>query len=161
MTRKQKYPKAVTIRMTNEMYATLRRLATDDRKVAGVIRQLIRNQLDERAELAGNRRYFTRRFRERIDELEENLEMRFTLLTMLLTMFEELVIHTLEVSEGRGGPLTYPALFRDGVYQAAEYWAEVEMAVDNLRALMHGTGEEDDIISALLPEDEEDEPDER
>jgi hypothetical protein len=153
--RKQKYPKAVTIRMTNEMYATLRRLATDDRKVAGVIRQMIRDQLDERAELAGNRRYFTRRFRERIDELEENLELRFSLLTMLLTMFEELVIHTLEISEGNAERLAYPALFRDGVYQAAEYWAEVEMAVENLRVLMHGTGELADTVSEPLLDDEE------
>ena len=126
--------------MTNEMFANLRRLATDDRKVADVIRQMIRNQLDDRAEISGNRRYFTARFQERIDALEENLERRLSLLTMLLTMFEEMVIQVNEVSTDQTGKLAYPSLFRDSSQQTAAYWQEIELAVEELQEIQ-GSGE--------------------
>jgi hypothetical protein len=154
--RTRKYPRSVTVRMTNEMYANLRRLATDDRKVADVIRQMIRNQLDERAEISGNRRHFSARFQERIDELEDNLEMRMSLLTMLLTMFEEMVIQVAEVSAGQDGKLAYPSLFRGGSEQAAAYWQEIELAVDGLRDIMHDSGEGDNGGALIILEAQDD-----
>ncbi len=54
----------VNVRMTHAMYANLRRLAGNDKGIAEEIRKAIRQHLDDKAEIAGSRRYFTGRFRE-------------------------------------------------------------------------------------------------
>lgn len=91
---KVRYPRSVTVRMTGEMYANLRRLATDDRKVALVVREAVRHYLDDQAEIAGSRRHFGGRFKERIDRLER-LVSSYALVTI------SLLVHVGELSAAR------------------------------------------------------------
>ncbi len=67
---RQQYPKTLQLRMTNEMHANLVRIAGTERNLATVIREALRKYLDEQEDLAGSRRFFTKSFRDRIDEHE-------------------------------------------------------------------------------------------
>ncbi len=90
----------VNVRMTGAMYANLRRLAGNDRGIATVIREAIRQYLDTKAEITGSRRYFTGRFRDEVRALRRELSWHQTLNTILLSeMFSLLILNTVEMDE--------------------------------------------------------------
>jgi len=90
--------KHVTVRMTNPMYANLMRLAGNDRQVGEVIREAIRQYLDNQGEITGSRRYFTGRFRDEVHALRRELAWHQTLNTLIMVeMFSLLVVHLLDL----------------------------------------------------------------
>lgn len=90
--------KIVTVRMTPALYANLKRLAGDGRFVGDVIREAVRQYVDDRGEITGSRRYFTGRFRDEVHALRRELAWHQTLNTILLAeMFSLLVVTLLEL----------------------------------------------------------------
>ena len=90
----------VNVRMTRAMYANLKRLAGTDRRVADLIREAIRQYLDNQGEIAGSRRYFTGRFREEVRALRRDLSWHLTLITILLAEVSSiLILNTVEMDE--------------------------------------------------------------
>jgi hypothetical protein len=82
------------------MYANLRRLAVDDKRVAEVIRVAIREYLDNQGELTGSRRYFTGRFRDEVHAMRQELSWNLTLMTILLVeLLSFLIRHTVTMDE--------------------------------------------------------------
>ena len=67
MPRRKKYDTKVHVAMTTDMLNKLLDVAGQRRKVPDQIRKFIRHGLDERAEVAGSRRYFTGRFRDAVN----------------------------------------------------------------------------------------------
>ena len=68
----KRFDEKVTIRMTEAMLADLRTVAAKTRTtVPGIIRQAIRNYLDDTDLTLGTRRTFDRRFQRRMEELED------------------------------------------------------------------------------------------
>ena len=82
----------INVRMTNAMYANLRRLAGDDKQIAELIRVAIREYLDNQGELTGSRRYFTGRFRDEVRLLREETNWRLALIIVLLSEMLSLLI---------------------------------------------------------------------
>ncbi len=110
---KKTYPKSLHVRMTNEMYANLRRLATDDRKIAIVVREAIRDYLDRQGDITGSRRYFIGRFKERVEWLERLVSWHLTLLTILVSEIGAILIQNLiEIPNEDRQNFTGPALLR-------------------------------------------------
>ena len=65
----------ITIQITTPMLADLQNVATKSGKpIAEIVRQAIRNALDETDLTLGTRRTFDRRFQQRLDDMEKNLE---------------------------------------------------------------------------------------
>jgi hypothetical protein len=92
--------KHVTVRMTSAMYANLMRLSGTNRQMADVIREAIRQYLDNQGEIAGSRRYFTGRFREEVRALRRELSWHQTLNTILLAeMFSLLIINLIDMDD--------------------------------------------------------------
>ncbi len=69
---KRKYTVRVPLRMTEAMHADLQLVSTKAKlPVAAIIRQAIRNYLDDTDLTLGTRRTFDRRFQRRMGELED------------------------------------------------------------------------------------------
>ena len=65
----------ITIQVTMPMLADLQNIATKSGKpIAEIVRQAIRNALDETDLTLGTRRTFDRRFQQRLDDMEKRLE---------------------------------------------------------------------------------------
>ena len=65
----------ITIQITTPMLADLQNVATKSGKpIAEIVRQAIRNALDETDLTLGTRRAFDRRFQQRLDDMEKRLE---------------------------------------------------------------------------------------
>jgi len=65
----------ITIQVTMPMLADLQNVATKSGKpIAEIVRQAIRNALDETDLTLGTRRTFDRRFQQRLDDMEKRLE---------------------------------------------------------------------------------------
>ena len=65
----------ITTQVTMPMLADLQNIATKSGKpIAEIVRQAIRNALDETDLTLGTRRTFDRRFQQRLDDLEKRLE---------------------------------------------------------------------------------------
>ena len=65
----------ITIQITMPMLADLQNVATKSGKpIAEIVRQAIRNALDETDLTLGTRRTFDRRFQQRLDDMEKRLE---------------------------------------------------------------------------------------
>ena len=65
----------ITIQITMPMLADLQNVATKSGKpIAEIVRQAIRNALDETDLTLGTRRAFDRRFQQRLDDMEKRLE---------------------------------------------------------------------------------------
>ena len=65
----------ITIQITMPMLADLQNVATkSDKPIAEIVRQAIRNALDETDLTLGTRRTFDRRFQQRLDDMEKRLE---------------------------------------------------------------------------------------
>ena len=65
----------ITIQITMPMLADLQNVATKSGKpIAEIVRQAIRNALDETDLTLGTRRTFDRRFQQRLDDMEKSLE---------------------------------------------------------------------------------------
>jgi hypothetical protein len=65
----------ITIQITKPMLADLQNVATKSGKpLAGIVRQAIRNALDDTDLTLGTRRTFDRRFQKRLDDMESKLE---------------------------------------------------------------------------------------
>jgi len=65
----------ITIQVTMPMLADLQNVATKSGKpIAEIVRQAIRNALDETDLTLGTRRAFDRRFQQRLDDMEKRLE---------------------------------------------------------------------------------------
>ena len=82
----------ITIRMTGPMYANLQRLAGTQPRMADIIREAIRQYLDDQGELTGSRRYFTGRFRDEVRALREDMNWQLTLIIVLLAEMLSLLI---------------------------------------------------------------------
>ena len=82
----------ITIRMTGPMYANLQRLAGTQPRMADIIREAIRQYLDDQGELTGSRRYFTGRFRDEVRALREETSWHLTLITILLAEMLAVII---------------------------------------------------------------------
>ncbi len=103
--------------MTNAMYANLRRLAGDDKRIAEVIRVAIREYLDNQGELTGSRRYFTGRFRDEVRILRQEMNWQFTLITILLAeMLAVLIQGTVQIDDQETADQFSPS----GILQIAE-----------------------------------------
>ena len=90
----------VTVRMTAAMFANLKRLSGSNRQMADVIREAIRQYLDDQGELTGSRRYFTGRFRDEVHALRRELAWHQTLNTILMAeMFSFLTINLFDLDE--------------------------------------------------------------
>ena len=88
----------VTVRMTAAMFANLKRLSGSNRQMADVIREAIRQYLDDQGELTGSRRYFTGRFRDEVHALRRELSWHLSLITILLAeMFSLLIVNLLDL----------------------------------------------------------------
>jgi hypothetical protein len=86
--------------MTGAMYANLKRLAGTKRQVADVIRESLREYLDNQGELAGSRRYFSGRFRDEVHALRSELGWHQTLNTILMAeMYSVLILNLVEMDE--------------------------------------------------------------
>jgi DNA anti-recombination protein RmuC len=65
----------ITIQITRPMLADLQNVATKSGKpLAEIVRQAIRNALDETDLTLGTKRRFDRRLQKRVDEMEQNLK---------------------------------------------------------------------------------------
>jgi DNA anti-recombination protein RmuC len=65
----------ITIQITRPMLADLQNVATKSGKpLAEIVRQAIRNALDDTDLTLGTKRRFDRRLQKRVDEMEQNLE---------------------------------------------------------------------------------------
>ena len=92
--------KVVTVRMTNALYANVKRLAGNQRYVGDVIREAVRQYIDDRGEVTGSRRYFTGRFRDEVRMLRRDLSWHLSLITIMLAeMFSVLIVHSLDLDE--------------------------------------------------------------
>src|SRR5512138_1053857 len=90
----------INVRMTSAMYANLRRLAVDDKRIAEVVRVAIREYLDNQGGLTGSRRYFTGRFRDEVHAMRQELGWHLTLITILLVeLLSFLIRHTVTMDE--------------------------------------------------------------
>ena len=71
----QSLTEKITIQVTTPMLADLQNIATKSGKpIAEIVRQAIRNALDETDLTLGTRRTFDRRLQKRLDDMEERLE---------------------------------------------------------------------------------------
>ena len=78
--------------MTGPMYANLQRLAGTQPRMADIIREAVRQYLDNQGELTGSRRYFTGRFRDEVHALREDMNWQLTLIIILLSEMLSLLI---------------------------------------------------------------------
>lgn len=86
--------------MTGAMYANLKRLAGTKRQVADVIREALREYLDNQGEIAGSRRYFSGRFRDEVHAVRSELSWHQTLNTILMAeMYSVLILNLVEMDE--------------------------------------------------------------
>ena len=78
----KRFDEKVTIRMTRAMLADLQTVAAKAKTtMPGIIRQAIRNYLDDTDLTLGTRRTFDRRFQRRMDMLEEWLVLLLVVMT--------------------------------------------------------------------------------
>ena len=78
----KRFDEKVTIRMTKAMLADLQTVAAKAKTtMPGIIRQAIRNYLDDTDLTLGTRRTFDRRFQRRMDMLEEWLVLLLVVMT--------------------------------------------------------------------------------
>jgi hypothetical protein len=130
---KKLYPKRINVHMTNEMHANLRRIATDDRKVAVLIREAIRDYLDRQGDITGSRRYFIGRFKERVEWMERLISWHLTLLTILVSEIGAILIQNLiELSEEDRQNFTGPALLRIAEQRTIESGWRVRARVNEM-----------------------------
>jgi hypothetical protein len=107
------YPRRVNVHMSDEMYANLRRLSTDDRKIARLIRQAIDEFIERQGDITGSRRYFIGRFKQRIDWLERLVGWHLTLLTILISEIGAILIQNLiDIPDKERQNFNGPALLR-------------------------------------------------
>src|SRR5512143_2713880 len=108
----------VTVRMTGAMYANLKRLAGTKRQVADVIREALRQYLDNQGEIAGSRRYFTGRFRDEVHAMREEVSWHQALNTILMAeMYSVLIRNLIEMDEA-----TLKSFTASGILKQAEEW---------------------------------------
>jgi predicted DNA-binding protein len=89
----------ITIQITRPMLADLQNLATKSGEpIAEIVRQAIRNALDETDLTLGTRRAFDRRFQKRMEEMEQNL---LTLINKKLEPVEQNLRQSLSQSIAR------------------------------------------------------------
>lgn len=122
-----KYPNKVTLRMTREMYANLRRVAGSDREIPQTVRRMIRFGLDHSEELAGSRRFFTGRFREAVMELQSLLRWYLSMNIILLAIIGEFVLNYVRDEDDE--PFLAVDLIKLAVDQTALYGARVQAMI--------------------------------
>jgi hypothetical protein len=122
-----KYPLKVTVRMTREMHANLRRVAGSDREIPQTIRSMIRFGLDHSDELAGSRRFFTGRFRDAVMELQTLLRWHLSMNIILLAIIAEFVLNY--VRDEDDDPFRAVDLIRLAIDQTALYGARVQAMI--------------------------------
>jgi hypothetical protein len=132
--RARKYPVKVHIAMTEEMHANLLRLAHDPHDIPALIRDFIRQSLDQQGEIAGSRRYFTGRFRDAVDLQRLELRWFFTVLLILVAQgFSALLLAAYpNLSDEQRKQYTGPALFRTALALAAEQGPGLQQKLDDL-----------------------------
>lgn len=132
--RKGKYPKTVIVAMTEEMYANLLRIAKGGRHVPGLIRTYIRHGLDQQADIAGSRRYFTGRFRDAVKL--QRLEFRWFMTVLLVLLSQGLSYIILgvypDLEEEQRKQFSGPALFRTAIAQAEAQGHRLQKQIDDL-----------------------------
>jgi hypothetical protein len=122
--------KVVTVRMTHALYANLKRLAGNDRCVGDVIREAIRQYVDDRGEITGSRRYFTGRFREEVRALRRELSWHLALITIMLAeMFSVLIVTSLDLDEQRASQFSASSILKIAEERLVESGWKVKMRV--------------------------------
>jgi hypothetical protein len=122
--------KVVTVRMTYALYANLKRLAGNDRYVGDVIREAIRQYVDDRGEITGSRRYFTGRFREEVRALRRELSWHLSLITIMLAeMFSVLIVTSLDLDEQRASQFSASSILKIAEERLVESGWKVKMRV--------------------------------
>ncbi len=124
--------KHVTVRMTSAMYANLMRLSGTDRQVAEVIREAIRQYLDNQGEIAGSRRYFTGRFREEVRALRRELAWHQTLNTILMAeMFSVLTVNLIDMDEETAKNFSASSILKIAEERMVEAGWKVRLRIDS------------------------------
>jgi hypothetical protein len=117
--------------MTAAMYANLRRLAGDDKRIAEVIRLAIREFLDDKAEITGSRRYFTGRFRDEVHALRQEQSWHLILITILLAEMLSIVIrNTVAMDEESAKEFTPSGILKVAEERLVESGWKVKMRVE-------------------------------
>jgi hypothetical protein len=105
--------KFIGVRVTTPLWANLRRVAGNDRKISEEVRKAIRFYLDNQADLAGSRRYFTGQFKERVENLERMTSWHLSLLTVLIAEIGSiLILNLIEIREEDRKNFTSSALLK-------------------------------------------------
>ncbi len=103
----------IGVRVTTPLWANLRRVAGDKNKISDEVRKAIRFYLDNQADLAGSRRYFTGQFKERVDNLERMTSWHLALLTVLVAEIGSiLILNLIEIREEDRKNFTSSALLK-------------------------------------------------
>ena len=123
--------KVVTVRMTHALYANLKRLAGTDRYVGDIIREAIRQYVDDRGEVTGSSRYFTGRFRDEVRTLRRELNWQLSLITILLAeMFSVLIVNSLDLDEQTAKTFSASAILKIAEERLIEAGWKVRLRVD-------------------------------
>ena len=131
-TESAKKKKIVTVRMTHALYANLKRLAGNERYVGDIIREAIRQYVDDRGEITGSRRYFTGRFRDEVRLLRRELNWHLSLITILLVeMFSLLIVNLLDLDEEMAKKFSASAILKIAEERLVESGWKVKMRVSN------------------------------
>lgn len=93
--RKAVFDQQITIRVTTPMWNHLRTLAGGEREIPGIVREAVRDYLDEQADLAGSRRSHAKGLQSEIDRLDWYL----TLMIILVAQIGSLILARLASSE--------------------------------------------------------------
>jgi|GEM_PF-4362297 len=132
MSESAKKKKIVTVRMTHALYANLQRLAGNDRYVGDVIREAIRQYVDDRGEITGSRRYFTGRFRDEVQALRRELGWHLSLLTIMQAeMFSLLIVNLLDLDTETAKKFSSSAILKVAEERLVESGWKVRMRVNN------------------------------
>lgn len=117
--------------MTGAMYANLKRLAGTKRQVADVIREALREHLDNQGEIAGSRRYFSGRFRDEVHALRSELSWHQTLNTILMVeMYSVLIQNLIEMDEKTKESFTPSAILRHAEQRLVESGYRVRARIE-------------------------------
>ena len=121
----------VTVRMTGAMFANLKRLAGTKRQVADVIREALRQYLDNQGEIAGSRRYFTGRFRDEVHAMREEVSWHQALNTLLMAeMFSNLTLQLVEMNDETRKAFTPSGILRHAENRLIESGYRVRARVE-------------------------------
>ena len=97
-----------SLSMTPEMALRLQQITTTKPRnitESDLMRQAIRQFLDEQEHLVGSRRHFQKSLRERVDTLESALSFQLIVLTYLLTIEDSLIHEAIIMAKQRGSLL--------------------------------------------------------